>query len=160
ERARHSLYVYIARLRQVLGNRTLLRQAGGYILKAEPECVDVQRFRELCKLAGAAGLEGRIAMLDEALALWRRRPLQDLDGDWVAGVRQSCGRLRMDAAVSWAKARLGSGDPQAVIPLLTELRDEQPLVEPLAAVLMLALHAAGRGAEALSLFAEVRNRLA
>jgi tetratricopeptide (TPR) repeat protein len=43
---------------------------------------------------------------------------------------------------------------------LAELASDNPLVEPLTEVLMLALHAAGRTSEALDLYAQARRRLA
>ena len=63
---------------------------------------------------------------------------------------------------SWSSAAASGGQAGAshlVISRLTDLVEEYPLVEPLAAELMRALHAAGRAAEALSCYAAVRRRL-
>ncbi|MDQ1045319.1 tetratricopeptide (TPR) repeat protein [Streptomyces sp. V4I2] len=52
------------------------------------------------------------------------------------------------------------GNHAAVVGRLPDLVAEHPLVEPLAAALMRALHIGGRGPEALACFAALRERLA
>jgi len=63
-------------------------------------------------------------------------------------------------SVSWAQAELGRGNAAALIGPLTALTGEYPLVEPLAAVLMHALSAAGHRSQALDSYAAIRARLA
>lgn len=99
-------------------------------------------------------------MLREALDLWRGEPLTGLSGEWVSRMRDSWERQRLDAVTAWADAETAVGNHAVVIGRLPELIGEHPLVEPLVAVLMRALYEAGRGAEALECFAEVRKRLA
>ncbi|HZM75466.1 MAG TPA: BTAD domain-containing putative transcriptional regulator [Candidatus Limnocylindrales bacterium] len=159
-RAVHSLYVYIARLRRALGDDVLRRDNVGYRLWLEPESVDVQHFRGLVRQARQGEeLDGRERLLTEALALWRGRPLDGLEGEWVDRVRQSCEGLWVEATVAWGQARLRQGRAETVLEPIAAALQEQPLVEPLAAVLMMALHEVGRTAEALELFASVRTRL-
>ena len=83
-----------------------------------------------------------------------------LSGEWVANVRESWHRRRLDAAVHWARAELRLGHAEVVIDTLPDLIAEYPLAEPLECLLMEALHAAGRDAEAIDRYATVRERLA
>ncbi|MEU2422230.1 BTAD domain-containing putative transcriptional regulator [Streptomyces sp. NPDC007851] len=168
--ARRAVHAHIAGIRRVCaqaGDRgtrplTLLRRSGGYVLDADPEQVDVHRFRRLVERAQAAKQpdDTKSALLRQALGLWRGEPLSGLHGQWAARMREAWRRQRVDAAVGWARAELRRGDPDAVIGPLTDLLAEYPLAEPLADMLMRALYDAGRGAEALDCFAAVRRWLA
>ncbi|MFF7950083.1 AfsR/SARP family transcriptional regulator [Streptomyces griseorubiginosus] len=168
--ARRALYAHIARIRRVC-ERTgdageeplrLLRRSGGYQLEAGQDQVDLHRFRRLDELARRPGQPAgtQVSLLREALALWRGEPLTGLDGPWAGRVRQAWHRRRVDAAVLLAEGELREGDPAAVVQPLTDLLGEYPLAEPLAEVLMRALHAVGDSAGALRCFAEIRHRLA
>src|SRR5207248_2409440 len=89
---------------------------------------------------------------------------------WYRSARSSSGsgdrtrltwsREYLDAALLWARAALGAGYGGAAIGPLAELADQHPLNESLAAALMRALHAAGRGSEALKLYTDTQARLA
>ncbi|MGW4465922.1 AfsR/SARP family transcriptional regulator [Micromonospora sp. NPDC004704] len=166
QRGRHTLHVYIARIRQLLARAdapaTLVRRSGGYLLETEAGRVDVHRFEALVAQAATARLpdDRRALLLRQALRLWRGEALADLSGDWVDQVRQTWQRRHLDAVLSWARAELRIGNPDGVIGQLTELTAAHPLVEPLSATLMRALVAAGRGAEALDHYSLVRGRLA
>src|SRR5262249_14422436 len=79
-KARDSLFAYIPRLRaslrQALGDSVQLHgRPGGYSLDADPETIDVHRFRRLRRQAGAltstADFEDAAQLLREADALWR-----------------------------------------------------------------------------------------
>ncbi|MEU2777614.1 BTAD domain-containing putative transcriptional regulator [Streptomyces sp. NPDC007162] len=168
--ARRALHAHVARLRR-LCERTaapghprlhLARRSGGYLLEAGPDQVDIHRFRQLAGRARETGCPDgeRAALLREALGVWRGEPLAGLGGQWAARVREAWRRQHVDAAVAWARVESRVGDPVCVIGPLTELLDQYPLVEPLTEALMRALHAAGRGAEALDTYAAVRKRLA
>ncbi|HEX6683677.1 MAG TPA: BTAD domain-containing putative transcriptional regulator [Candidatus Limnocylindrales bacterium] len=169
-RARHSLYVYLARIRGILERSgtggapaKLVRRNRGYLLDIDPQRVDLHRFGMLVERAGHLGAEEtatqRAALLREALDLWRGSPLADLDGDWAAQVREAWRRTHVDAATAWARCELDSGNHRDTVRRLTALVSEYPLVEPLAAELMRALHAAGLSAEALRCYADLSLRL-
>jgi DNA-binding SARP family transcriptional activator/tetratricopeptide (TPR) repeat protein len=168
--AHNVLYGHIARLRRVLSEAArasgialrLDRRAGGYLLDVDPDQIDLHLFRGLTERAREHGRDDRTraGLLRRALKLWRGNPLSDIRGDWVDRVRDTCGRQRLDALVDWAAAELRLGNHDVVIQRVHPELDDYPLVEPLAAVVVRALHAAGRGAEALERYEVVRRRLA
>ncbi|MCX5262456.1 BTAD domain-containing putative transcriptional regulator [Streptomyces sp. NBC_00199] len=175
--ARASLYAHIARIRRLLevkpgapvlehGDLTasprVLRRADGYLLDVAPDQVDLHRFRHLVEQArGFARTDGERALaLRQACALWRGEPMAGLPGPWVARARESWKQEYIAALVAWAHCELEAGNHAAVVGRLPDLVAEHPLVEPLAAALMRALHICGRGPEALACFAALRERLA
>jgi hypothetical protein len=103
---------------------------------------------------------GSVESLRAALALWRGQPLAGIDGEWAGRMREIWSRERVDTAVRWARAELAQANPGPVLAGLAELVSDNPLVESLTEVLMLALHAAGRTSEALDLYARTRRHLA
>jgi DNA-binding SARP family transcriptional activator len=160
--ARRSLHAHITRLRRMLEQLEspsipLVYRAGGYLLDINPDLVDLHRYRRLVVEAHGAGppVEG----LRAARALWRGEPLAGLPGEWAARTRDALRQQHLDTAISWARAELRIGNPGGAIGPLIELVGEYPLVEPLAAVLLQALHAAGRLADALQRYATIRRRL-
>jgi DNA-binding SARP family transcriptional activator/tetratricopeptide (TPR) repeat protein len=169
EGARRALYAHIARLRRLAerladvggGRLPVLRRAGGYQLDLDPDSVDLHRFHRLAAQARDSDQPGhaRAALLREALGLWRGEPLAGLPGTWPARMRETWRRQRVDAAVRLAGIEIERDDPAAVVGELTDLLGEYPLTEPLAEVLMRALHAAGDSGEALRCYAQTRRRL-
>jgi DNA-binding SARP family transcriptional activator/tetratricopeptide (TPR) repeat protein len=168
--ARNVLYSHLSRLRRLLRQASALagepvvrveRRHAGYVLGVEPERVDVHRFRRLVEQGRDPQLGDveRAGALTEALGLWRGTPLVSLSGAWVGQVRDSWHRSRLDAVVQWAQLELRLGRPAVVISALPDLVAEYPLVEPLEGLLMRALHAAGRDAEALDRYTAIRQRL-
>ncbi|NUT53337.1 MAG: AfsR/SARP family transcriptional regulator, partial [Saccharothrix sp.] len=149
--ARPALYAHITRIRQALLELDVRRQvgpvrrAGGYVLDVDPDRVDLHRFRRLVAAArdGTRPDSERAGLLREALGLWQGLPLGGLTSQWAA-------RLQTEV-------RLGRFDE--VIGPVRDLLADHPLAEPLVAVLMRALVAAGRDAEALDCYATARGRL-
>ncbi len=153
--ARRALHAHVSRIRRVLQPPVrLVRHTGGYRLDADPDLVDVQRFRRLVETAG-----DRAEPLREALGLWRGEPLTGLSGQWAERTRLAWARQRLDAVLAWARAELAVGNPAPVVATLSELIGEHPLLEPLAAALMTALHAAGLSPQALELYTATRDGL-
>jgi DNA-binding SARP family transcriptional activator len=166
--ARTVLYSYLSRIRQLLKHAAdgadaarIGRKHAGYVLDVDPDLTDVHRFGRLLDLGRdpRSADDRRARALAEALRLWCGTPLAALTGRWVSQVRGSLFRGRLDAAMQWARIELRLGHPDVVIATLPDLTAEYPLVEPLEALLMRALHAAGRGAEALDRYAAIRQRL-
>ncbi|WP_460523203.1 AfsR/SARP family transcriptional regulator [Flindersiella endophytica] len=169
--ARSVLYSYLSRIRQLLkraathtGETTVFveRRPAGYVLDIDPERVDLHRFARLVEHGRDPQRTDadRADALTEALGLWRGPPLAGIQGGWVTQVRSSCHRLRLDAAMQWAQVKLRLGRPTAVVAMLPDLIVEYPLVEPLEDLLMRALHATGRDAEAIDRYTAIRQRLA
>jgi DNA-binding SARP family transcriptional activator len=168
--ARNVLYSHLSRIRRVLREASVLsgavcaridRRHAGYVLDVDPDLVDVHRFRRLvdqgCDPRGSDS--SRAEVLNAALALWRGPPMAGLSGKWIARIRDSWQRQRLDAVMHWAEVQLRLDRPDGVISLLPDLVGEYPLVEPLEGLLMRALRMAGRDAEALHRYAAVRQRL-
>jgi DNA-binding SARP family transcriptional activator len=172
--ARRSLHAHLARIRRTLAQAAtdgdtaagrapaLALRSGGYMLDVDPQRVDVHRFRALVDRARAPTCDDRrrVALLAEALGLWRAEPLTGLTGEWVRRTRDTWSQQRPEAAVAWAHAQLRLGHPEAAVDALSALAAEHPLMEPLVAALMRVLYAVGRAAEALVRYAAIRERLA
>ncbi|WP_328500001.1 tetratricopeptide repeat protein [Streptomyces sp. NBC_00457] len=171
---RPSLYAHIARIRRMLASTgapagsgedsagpQLRRGPGGYLLDVPPDRVDVHRFRRLLEQAREAGRTDaeRVAMLREAVGLWRGEPLAGLAGAWADRTRESWQQQRIEAVLAWADAEFRVGRHAGVIGTLTALVAEHPLVEPLTVALMRALQAAGRGPEALARYTDLQKQL-
>ena len=160
--ARRAVQAHLARIRRLLeragtadGRPVLLeRRSGGYLLDIPGDRVDLLRFQSL--LRGARATPDSTEAAAQARALWRGVPLEGLDGRWVTQCRQAWRQHYVDATLLWAR----TADPTEVLGPLTELAEEFPLVEPVAEMVMRALAATGRPAEALEYFAAVRARLA
>ncbi|HEY7595421.1 MAG TPA: BTAD domain-containing putative transcriptional regulator, partial [Actinophytocola sp.] len=95
--------------------------------------------------------------LREALGLWRGEPLPDLPHAGTLVTRLI--ELRLDATEDLVEAELALPDGTSVAEL-KRLAAEHPLRERLRGQLMRALHAAGRQAEALAEFDDLRRLLA
>ncbi|GIE96600.1 SARP family transcriptional regulator [Paractinoplanes rishiriensis] len=167
--ARPSLQAHITRIRQMLEQAgepgrppvPLVFAAGCYLLDVDPGQVDLHRFRLLAAQARAPQCpdELRVDLLRQAVELWRGEPLAGLRGPWMAQSRLAWQREYLAAAVDWGDAELKVGNPGAAITLLSDLTAEHPLTESLAVVLMRALAAAGRPAEALTHYESIRQHL-
>ncbi|MCY1145036.1 BTAD domain-containing putative transcriptional regulator [Actinoplanes sp. Pm04-4] len=157
--ARRALHVHITRIRRLLeqigDGATLSRRSGGYLLEA---ATDRHSFRSLTEQARRLPAD-RVALLGRARELWRGEPLTGLTGEWATQCRRSWRPEYLEATESWARAQLEDGVFEPVIPVLTGLSGEEPFAESIAALLMRALHAAGRSAEAAQFYLSWRQRL-
>ncbi|HEX8627240.1 MAG TPA: BTAD domain-containing putative transcriptional regulator [Catenuloplanes sp.] len=169
DRARRTLHTHIAKIRRLLETAgaagdpvgSLVHRSGGYSLDIDPGRVDLHRFRFLSEQGRdpARDVPERVGLLREALGLWRGEALAGLGTPWATAVRERLRQQRLDVVVAWARTEVQNGNPGAVVGPVAELVAAHPLVEPLVAELMRALHAAGRTAEALSCYAAARQRL-
>lgn len=144
-----SLQNLVVSLRRLLGAHAIVTAPSGYCLVVP---TDAQRFEELLR-------GGR---LDEALALWRGDPWSEL-ADHPPAVAEAVRlvELRRGAEEDLVEGRLrdGAGD-SALVAAAQRLVDEAPLRERRWALLMRALHAAGRSADALRAAQRLRATLA
>ena len=147
--AEQSLRTYVSRLRRVLGPR-LAGRAGAYALSLAPDEVDARRFDALVDAAGGLGPTDAVATLGQALALWRGEPFADLvDPRVVEGEARRLDERRRAAQEARAAALLAAGDATAAVAAVEGLLAEEPLREGAWVVLVDALRAADRSAEAV-----------
>ncbi|GGP75902.1 AfsR/SARP family transcriptional regulator [Streptomyces sindenensis] len=156
-----ALQALVGRLRRALGRGAVESVAGGYRLAAPPDAVDLHRFERLAG-EGSRALEngnaaGALAVLGEALALWHGPALADLPDRTAIASRWEARRL--DARRAALGALLALGRPGEALPELAVLCGTHPLDEPLQALRIRALRDAGRPAEALAAYEEVRTLL-
>ncbi|MFF1557075.1 BTAD domain-containing putative transcriptional regulator [Streptomyces sp. NPDC058279] len=154
-----ALQALVARLRRALGYEAVRSAEGGYLLAADRDDIDLYRFERLSGAAAAESDPARAAALyDEALALWRGPALACLPDPAAEAARWEA--VRLDARRGRLAAALALGQAERILPELGALCAEQPLDEPSQALRIRALRDAGRPAEALAAYEEVRRDLA
>jgi DNA-binding SARP family transcriptional activator/tetratricopeptide (TPR) repeat protein len=150
---------YVWQLRQLLGDR--LRTHGtGYLLSVEPHELDAVLFESL--VARARRHPGTaLELLRQAESLWRGRPLEDLpDHDAWTPVLARLGEARLAATEQRLALQVAVGESAAAIPELRALLAEHPYRESVCGQLVVALQQDNRRAEALQVYADMRERLA
>ncbi|MFE7973172.1 BTAD domain-containing putative transcriptional regulator [Streptomyces shenzhenensis] len=157
-----ALQALVGRLRRALGAEAVASADGGYRLAAPADDIDLHRFERLTAdgLRALADGDPRKAAgaLDDALALWQGPPLADLPDRTAEAARLDARRL--DALRARHTAALALGHAEQALPELTALCDGHPLDEPLQVLRLRALRDAGRTAEALAGYEDVRRLLA
>ncbi|SDO25882.1 Predicted ATPase [Streptomyces sp. cf386] len=157
-----ALQALVGRLRRALGADAVLSTEGGYRLAAAPDDIDLHRFERLAGEGTRALADGdpakAVVVLDDALALWHGPALADLPDRVADAARQET--LRLDALRARHTAALALGHAEQSLPELTALCDTHPLDEPLQSLRLRALRDAGRTAEALAAYEDVRRLLA
>ncbi|WP_328633424.1 AfsR/SARP family transcriptional regulator [Streptomyces sp. NBC_00356] len=125
--------------------------------------VDVARWEEAVAAGHAAkksgDLDGAVDAWSRALELFRGEPLAGIPGPFAEGERLRLGEQRLSAVQEKADCQLRSGRHAEALAELFSLTTAHPYNEALATLLMRALHAANRQAEALDVYATVRRRL-
>lgn len=156
-----ALQALVARLRRALGHAAVASADGGYRLCADADDVDLYRFERLAGEGARALDEGDAAkaagLLEDALALWRGMVLADLPDRTAVAARWEARRL--DARRAALAAALALGRADETLPELAALCADHPIDEPLQALRIRALRDAGRTAEALAAYEEVRRGL-
>ena len=166
-RAAHTLETYVSRLRKALhadhaGEPLIVTRPPGYLLRVEHGQLDLHRFEQLLEEGRRAlathAPERAATKLREALAVWRGRPLADLEFEDFARVEiDRLEELRLQAVEERIEAELALGRHEAAVPELETLVAQHPLRERLRGQLMLALYRSGRQAEALQVYRESRG---
>lgn len=162
--ARKSVQVRVAGLRRALRGDALLTRGDGYLVRLEPNQLDLHRFEQLLsdgRDALAAGdPSAAVATLDEALALWRGPALADFTYESFAqSAIARLEELRVRALELRIEAQLELGLHARVIGELEDLVAAHPFRERLRGQLMLALYRDGRQAEALDVYRRTREQL-
>ncbi|MFC4010324.1 BTAD domain-containing putative transcriptional regulator [Nonomuraea purpurea] len=161
------LQTKVSQLRRALqeaepGGRDLVVSApAGFALRAEPEAVDVGRFSALVARAYESGDSASVAaLLADALALWRGPAFEDFaDQEFARAAAVRLEEERLVAVEHLTEARLHLGEHRLLAAELADLVARHPLRERLRAAHIRALYGAGRQAEALAGYRELRERL-
>ncbi|GGV02828.1 SARP family transcriptional regulator [Streptomyces albospinus] len=163
----HALQALVSRLRRTLGSAgDVAQHAGGYRLAVDAADVDALRFEQLAEdgrdRLRAGDPQAAAALLGEAVALWGDRP--GAEPAVVAGVAPAVAtrlaHASIEAVADLCDAELALGHADMAAVRLTALLAEHPVHERAAALLMDALAAQGRQAEALARYEQVRATLA
>ena len=162
--ARKSLQVRVAGLRRAIRGDVLLTRGDAYLVRLEPNQLDLQRFEQLLsdgtEALAAGDPSAALATLNQALGLWRGPALADFTYESFA--EEAIARLeelRVHALELRTEAQLALGLHARVIAELEELVVEHPFRERLRAQLMLALYRDSRQAEALDVYRRTREVL-
>jgi predicted ATPase/DNA-binding SARP family transcriptional activator len=161
----NALQTLVSRLRNAGFRDVIESHPAGYRLAVPPEAVDVTAFEALAVEGRRALAEGRAAaaaqVLRAALAAWRGQALADAAGyDFADAAAAKLSELRASVLADRIEADLALGEGAGLIGELRALLSADPLAERPRALLMRALYAAGRQAEALAVYAEARELLA
>ncbi|MEV0611716.1 BTAD domain-containing putative transcriptional regulator [Nonomuraea sp. NPDC050404] len=163
--ARRQIQNGVGRLRRTLTGggvpaETLETRPGSYLLRVSREELDLLSFHwhaeEGRRLARAGRGAEAAARLRAALALWRGPPLADLDGRLVVAGARRLQEDRLAVLEECLTLDLRLGRHHEVVGELAALVEEHPLRESPRALLMTALHRAGRTAEALAEYHRAR----
>ena len=155
-----ALHSHIWRLRKDLGGDVLGTKPWGYVLRTEPEAIDLRRFERLVVEARPLPAQERTEQLLTALALWRGPALADLANEPALQVEIArLEELRLSTIEQRIDADLELGGHAELVRELEVLVAEHPLRERLRGQLILALYRSGRQAEALETYRETRRVL-
>lgn len=165
--AHGNLKTYVWQLRglltSVLGERRVAGRAGGYRLTLAADELDVEVFSRRAehgrRLVGTGDAAEAVAVLTDALRLWRGEPFADvppvLVEPQVAALSERHWAVREDLA----RAMIALGRGAMAVPELRAMVGAQPLREPLWTLLIRALLQAGRRADALVAYQQVYHLL-
>ena len=161
----NALQAQIGQLRRTLGVGAIVTTEAGYALAVGPDEVDVVRFEQLVAKGRRLAEQGEMALasatLAEALGLRRGEPLAEFAYAGFADTeRAQLDELTLVAIETRAGADLVLGRHGELAGELEAQCREHPLRERLWELLILALYRAGRQADALHAYTEVRDRLA
>ena len=155
----------VLRIRKVLGAAAIETTPQGYRLVLGGEAVDAVRFERLVDRGRQLLLVGEADrarhVLREALALWRGRPLAEIE-EWEPG-RAAADRLdetRREAEETVVEAGLRAGTPAEVVAEARVRVTQEPLRERRWSLLAMAQYLSGDAAAALGTLRQARARLA
>ncbi|MFJ6759832.1 BTAD domain-containing putative transcriptional regulator [Streptomyces sp. NPDC091273] len=166
-----TLQVYVSHLRKTLqsadpehGREALVTRRPGYLLRVGPDAVDGTAFEDLSRRGHQALQAGDFATAADlqrrALALWRGPVLSDTPhGPVLEGAAVRLAEARTTALDERIRAELHLGLHRELVAELQELVAEHRMHEEFHTHLMVALYRCGRQAEALRVFALLRETL-
>lgn len=125
--AKSALRAYLSRLRRALDptRMSIPRRGAGYLLDIGPDVVDSHRSHRLVTAAREHRDPRRaLALVEDALALWRGEPLAELDTEWAQAVRERLRHERAAAEADRIDGVLTCGRHHELLPELTALAAE------------------------------------
>ncbi|GAA1951135.1 BTAD domain-containing putative transcriptional regulator [Nocardioides panacihumi] len=169
----NALQIRVSKLRRALkamgADDLVVREGVGYRANLGTSDVDASDFTDRLRSARAAtgsaaatgGYELRhLRAYDDALALWRGEPLSDfVTEQWATAEATRLHELRLAAIIERAQVALALGRHLEVVGDLEPLVSDDPTLESLAGLLMLALYRGGRQADALEVYTRTRTTL-
>ena len=153
-----------AELRRASLDHVIESHPAGYRLAVRPDAVDALVFEALAARGRRTLADGHsreaAAVLRSALSSWRGQPLADAAGhDFADAAAARLTELRSSVLADRIEADLALGEGASLVGELRALLSADPLAERPRALLMRALYAAGRQAEALEVYHQARELL-
>ncbi|MEU5724180.1 BTAD domain-containing putative transcriptional regulator [Micromonospora sp. NPDC047738] len=155
----------VSSLRALLPDPALIhRSPAGYELRTPPEQIDLHVFDAQCESAadalrgGDADLAAR--QLRSALALWRGPALSGTTEELTTAFGPALEERRLAALLNRIDADLRVGRHLQLLAELSQLAADHPFDERLRGQLILALDRAGRKADAVDAYQQIRRLLA
>ena len=163
--AANAVQALVSRLRGAVGRNTVEFGPAGYRLVVDHAGVDAGTFEQQVGAGRRALAAGRLteaaSLLAGALGKWRGPALADVaDAAFATAAITRLSELRLAACEDRIDAELALGRGAELVPELQGLVAEHPLRERLRGQLMYALQAAGRQADALTAYEDIRRALA
>ncbi|MER5267341.1 BTAD domain-containing putative transcriptional regulator [Actinosynnema sp. NPDC002837] len=158
-----NLHTYVSRLRERLPGLRIDHVDGQYLLRVGPGDLDLLVFRAKVDAARLAARRGEHALAADlyrsALALWRDRPVADLDVSALEPEISHGETTRLLVVEDRFEAELAAGRHVEVVGELEAAVAEHPTRERLCRQLMIALCGAGRQADALAVYRTARDAM-
>jgi tetratricopeptide (TPR) repeat protein/DNA-binding SARP family transcriptional activator len=157
---------YVSRINTLLtpGGLRIGHRAGGYELPADPQVVDLHRFRLLKRQAESVAESGdpghAVALLRQADELWRGPLLMGLSGEWVTARRRALDEERHEAVKLRISLELDLGRQASILGELRDLSGRHLFDEEVARALMIALYRLGRQKDAIQVGRDASERFA
>lgn len=169
----NALQIRVSKLRRALKamgvGDVVTREGVGYRAAVDASTVDALDFADRIRTARAAAASAadnggidptHVRAYDDALALWRGEPLSDFVTErWATAEAARLTELRLTAMTERAQVALALGRFLEVVGDLEPVVADDPTLESLAGLLMLALYRSGRQADALDVYTRTREVL-
>ncbi len=169
----NALQVRVSKLRRALRamgvGDVVTREGVGYRATVDASTVDAVAFADRIRATRAATADGaenggvdpaHLQSYDDALALWRGDPLSDFATEqWATAEAARLAELRLTAMTERAQVALALGRHTEVVGDLEPVVADEPTLESLAGLLMVALYRSGRQADALDVYTRTRQVL-
>src|SRR5262250_2378405 len=164
--ARHQVAIGVSRLRKAFatagaGRDVIATSAPGYLMAGnwlDAQCFE-QRARQARDALAAGDREEAARLLRAALSLWRGPALNGIDRPFAEIEAARLEERRLLVTEERIGLELDLGRHEELVGDLLALVRAHPLRERLRGLLMLALHQAGRRAEALAVYQDGRRQL-